>query len=70
MELFKTFFADFSIVNITGIEIKLHGLGPLNWVGRLMVVKKTRQEMMKVVGQQSLVDQLYIHVLKRELSRK
>ena len=62
-ELFNIYIADFYIANINGIEIKLHGLGPLNWVGRLMVVgkvkkitrqlvlKKTRQEMMKVVGQ-------------------
>ena len=73
---------DFSIVSIDGIECKLHGLGPLNWVGRFMVVgkvkkmtgqlvmNKTRQEMMKVVGQESVVDMLYIHVLERRLSRK
>ena len=75
-------FLDFSLVTIDGIESKLHGLGPLNWVGRMMVVgkvkkmtsqlvvKKTRQEMMKVVGQESVVDMLYIHVLQRGLSRK
>ena len=74
--------SDFSITSINGVEIKLHGLGPLNWVGRLVVVrrvrkitrqlllKKFKQEMMKVVGQQSVVDMLFIHVLKRKFSRK
>ena len=69
------------MTSISGIEIKLHGLGPLNWVGRLVVVKRVRkmtrqlllrkikQEMMKMVGQQSVVDMLFIQVLKRKLSR-
>jgi hypothetical protein len=78
----QDFVLEFTIESITGVQIKMHGLGPLNWVGRMMVVgrikkiirklllNKTREEIMKVVGQQSVVDQLYIHVLQRKISRK
>ena len=76
------FFKDFSIKSISGVQIKVQGLGPLNWVVRMMVVgrikkmirklilKKTREEIVKVISQQSIVDQLYIHVLHRIVSRK
>ena len=75
-------FKDISIQSISGVQIKVLGLGPLNWVVRMMVVrrikkltrklilKKTREEMEKVISQQSIIDQLYIHVLHRRVSRK
>ena len=77
-----TLFTDFIVKSITGVETKLQGLGPLNWVGRMMVVgrikkitrqvliKKTREEIKNVLCQESIIDQLYIHVLRRSLSRK
>ena len=77
-----TLFTDFIVESITGVETKLQGLGPLNWVGRMMVVgrikkitrqvliKKTREEIKDVLWQESIIDQLYIHVLRRSLSRK
>ena len=77
-----TLFTDFIVESISGVETKLQGLGPLNWVGRMMVVgrikkitrqvliKKTREEIKNVLCQESIIDQLYIHVLRSSLSRK
>ena len=77
-----TLFSDFIVESISGVETKLKGLGPLNWVGRMMLVgrikkitrqvliKKTREEIKDVLCQDSIIDQLYIHVLRRSLSRK
>ena len=77
-----TLFTDFIVESISGVETKLRGLGPLNWVGRMMLVgrikkitrqvliKKTSEEIKNVLCQESIIDQLYIHVLRRSLSRK
>ena len=77
-----TLFTDFIVESISGVETKLQGLGPLNWVGRMMLVgrikkitrqvliKKTSEEIKNVLCQESIIDQLYIHVLRRSLSRK
>ena len=74
-------FIDFKIESIIGVQFKLHGLGPLNWVLKMMVVDrlkkvtrnllmvKIREEIRKVVAMESIVDQLYIHVLQRRISR-
>ena len=73
-----TLFTDFIVESISGVETKLQGLGPLNWVGRMMLVgrikkitrqvliKKTREEIKNVLCQESIIDQLYIHVLRRK----
>ena len=75
LNTYRYFFTDFSIISSEGERLNLQGLGPLNWLAKILiaddlkrkmniVLKKAAQEVLAtVVGKVSVVDYLYIHVL-------
>ena len=44
-------------------------MGRMKKVTRNLMMTKTREEVRKVVVMDSIVDQLYVHVLQRRISR-
>ena len=73
---------DLRIINTAGVKFKVRGVGPLNWVLKVMVVKnlkkalrtfillRFKEELEKIFRRESLIEKLYIPILERKFSRK
>lgn len=75
---------DLRIVNFTGIKFKVTGVGPLNWVLKVMVVKnlkrairsfvlvKFKEELERILHREneSLIEKLYIPILERKFVKE
>ena len=76
------FTSDLRIVDVARIKFKVTGVGPLNWVLKVMVVKnlkkalrtfillRFKEELEKIFRRESLIEKLYIPILERKFSRK
>ena len=73
---------DVTFVTVTGVEIKVLGLGPLNWVWKLFVIGsvkkslkllltlKIRDQLELCLKRESIIEKLYIPILERKFSRR
>ena len=73
---------DLRMISTAGIKFRVTGVGPLNWVLKVMVVKnlkkairsfvllKFKEELGRILRRESLIDKLYIPILERKFSRK
>ena len=80
--LTRGFTLDLRIVDVAGIKFKVTGVGPLNWVLKVMVVKnlkkalrsfvllRFKEELERIFRRESLIEKLYIPILERKFSRK
>ena len=71
-----------TFVTVTGVEIKVLGLGPLNWVWKLFVIGsvkkslkllltlKIRDQLELCLKRESIIEKLYIPILERKFSRR
>ena len=78
----RGFTLDLRIVDVAGIKFKVTGVGPLNWVLKVMVVKnlkkalrsfillRFKEELERIFRRESLIEKLYIPILERKFSRK
>ena len=74
---------DLRLVNTAGIKFKVTGVGPLNWVLKVMVVKnmkrairsfmllKFKEELERILHREneSLIEKLYIPILERKFKK-
>ena len=74
---------DLRLVNTAGIKFKVTGVGPLNWVLKVMVVKNMKRairsfmllkfkeelERMLLRENESLIEKLYIPILERKFKK-
>ena len=74
--------SDLTFVNTAGVNIKVQGLGPLNWVWNILVIGgikksirmlltlKLKEQLELSFRKESVIDRLYIPILERKFSRK
>ena len=77
-----SFFSDLTFVNVAGVNIKVQGLGPLNWVWKMLVIGEIKKSIRMLLTlklkeqlelswrRESVIDRLYIPILERKFSRK
>ena len=73
---------DVTFVTVTGVGIKVLGLGPLNWVWKLYIIGSVKKSLkmlltLKIKDQlehclkrESIIEKLYIPILERKFSRR
>ena len=73
---------DPTFVTVTGVGIKVLGLGPLNWVWKLYIIGSVKKSLkmlltLKIKDQlehslkrESIIEKLYIPILERKFSRR
>ena len=69
-------------VTVTGVQIKVLGLGPFNWVWKLIVIRdvknclkslltlKIKEQLELCLKRESIIEKLYIPILERKFSRR
>ena len=69
-------------VTVTGVQIKVLGLGPFNWVWKLIVIRdvknclkslltlKIKEQLELCLKRESIIEKLYIPILERKFSRQ
>ena len=76
------FSIDLTFVSTAGVQIKVQGLGPLNWVWKalfigaikksikMLLTLKIKEQLELSFKKESVIDRLYIAILERKISRK
>ena len=76
------FSSDLTFVTPTGVNIKVQGFGPFNWVWNMMVIRsikggirtvlkaKLKEQLELSFRKESFIDRLYIPILERRFSSK
>ena len=68
--------------NVSGVQFKVIGLGPLNWVWKILIIGsvkkgikmlltlKMKEELELCLKKESIIEKMYIPILERKFSRK
>ena len=82
MILPKCLLAGITFGNVAGVEFKVFGLGPLNWVWKILIIGsvkkgikmlltlKMKEELELCLKKESIIEKMYIPILERKFSRK